>query len=289
MNVYLIIKVVNDSSIHSLQQTDNTIVEAVNDKSCEIVVGIFTFPSTPKELRDVHRSVIDSFDKTTRDASQCSSAKPILVQFVAVIPMDGYSYQTENDINNDLIFLQIGENMNDGKSYNYFASVMTTYRHLNAKIILKADIDNFLHYENLYQDLQNFTKSDELIYYGKDAGGFMTGMLYGFSRLLLQKILRLEWVVTRLVQYSEDRLSATWVSAINSNEPVVYVNREEEFYDHPDTYKPWSKPFIKKTIAIHQLKRWDLWNSTIYYFFEGEKRNNIVQKLNKMDQWITIL
>ena len=265
---------------------NTTIVYNSLNYSCEVVVGIFTYPMVSRAIRDFQRTLIDNFDKTTRDPAKCSPSKPILVHFVAGIPSGSSNYDQEENDNNDFILIPPAENMDNGKTYFYFGSIQTTYKKFNAKFAFKADHDTFIHFDNLYKDLEKFIKSGELVYYGRATEtktGFMAGMLYGLSRPLIYQIMKIKKFATELSEH-EDNLTSQWVDQIRKSRDVVYVNNTKDFYDHPDAGLVWSKPYEPNTIAIHQLKSWNRWNSTVNYFFDGDKRDTILKKLNTVDR-----
>ena len=197
--------------------------------NCDIVVGVFIHDRVSKEMRDFQRIMIDSFNTTTRNPSHCSSAKPILVQFVAGIPRSNKIINED-----DIILLPIIENMNDGKTYYYFSSIDSTLENFNAKFAFKADDDTFVHYDNLYKDIEKFLVSDQLVYYGRiasESNQFMTGMLYGLSKPLIHEIMKVKEFASKLNK-AEDYLTSEWVNEINKTLKVQYIDNIETFYDH---------------------------------------------------------
>ena len=249
---------------------------------CQAVVGLFTYYKVTEEQRNFYRLMIDSFESTTRDSSQCSKEKPILVQFVFGIPLNK-SYDSiiaaEKLRHGDITILSCPENMNHGKSYFWFSHLQANTFQLNPKMAFKLDSDTFVHYDNFAKSIEPFINNGSSVYYGRKSQTFMTGMFYGFSMDVVSDFTRNVNIMRNIsVVKGEDWQSARWADYVKDNlkKNVLYASNSKTFIDHPDAKKGWSVPFRDDIIAIHRMKTKESWNSTISYFFKGEQRNRLM-------------
>jgi hypothetical protein len=172
----------------------------------------------------------------------------------------------EMEVHRDIIVMDCTENMNDGKTYDWFTYV---YQHLPPyKFAFKGDDDTFIHLFNLRDDL--LLQPWENIYYGRVCNNHppMAGMLYGLSWNMVGFIASSAWVREHKVG-TEDYVTHSWMRHINA----TFVSKEAAFYDHKlaNSYTPWAKDYVKETIAIHQCKESERFIDSYLSAFQAKK------------------
>ena len=110
-----------------------------NDNKPDLFIGIFS-TLNHQDRRDLIRSYLNkTLDHFDTDA--------IKYNFIIGKPSSYREYKIlneENDIYNDISVLDVNENMNDGKTYEFFKSVVDINEHdetFNPKFVLKCDDD----------------------------------------------------------------------------------------------------------------------------------------------------
>ncbi|CAG8684664.1 28145_t:CDS:2 [Dentiscutata erythropus] len=162
----------------------------------------------------------------------------------------------------DIVILNITENMNQGKTFEYFNWFA---KHREDNYLLKLDDDTFLHLIHYYRDLQDLPRErayygNALAYYYNDGTyTFMGGAGYTLSRDLVIDIVRSNWVSSN-VEGNEDWLVGEW---------VCHVAREMKYFVHYIGFTSWvpsrQNPihdfdenldlhFLSETIMIHRIK-----------------------------------
>ncbi|KAJ3218838.1 hypothetical protein HK099_004914, partial [Clydaea vesicula] len=159
---------------------------------------------------------------------------------------------------NDLFILDIEENMDNGKTFNYFKTLYNAYHPHQFKFVMKADDDTFLHFPNLEKKFLSLPEYD--VYFGRkvehingNGGGFIAGMGYALSWNLVEFIAtKVENNPKQEIIGQEDFLVTTWLN----NGKIYYkmISEVNEFYDSPESKKGWSKNYSPGTMLIHQLK-----------------------------------
>ncbi|CAG8443852.1 3707_t:CDS:2 [Dentiscutata heterogama] len=168
--------------------------------------------------------------------------------------------EEESKMYGDIVILNITENMNQGKTFEYFNWFA---KHREDNYLLKLDDDTFLHLIHYYRDLQDLPR--ERAYYGNALGyehetyAYMGGAGYTLSRDLVIDIVRSNWVNSN-VEGNEDWLVGEW---------VCHVAREMKYFVHYVGFTSWvpsrQNPihdfdenldlhFLSETIMIHQVK-----------------------------------
>jgi hypothetical protein len=171
----------------------------------------------------------------------------------------------ESEIRQDIVIMNCTENMNEGKTFTWFSYA---HNHFKSRysFVFKGDDDAYLNLENLHKDLIKTPK--ENVYYGRlcEGGVFMAGMLYGFTKDVVQFIATDPFVKENIVG-GEDQLSAHWVQHKGN---VQYIEKSEEMYDHYRSGAFWQKPFHRNTIAIHQCKAEVDFYECFEYFYKNK-------------------
>lgn len=166
--------------------------------------------------------------------------------------------------------------MNEGKTLSYFSAVARMSHNVN--FVYKADMDEFVHIDNLANTIQSFAKtfiSNEYIYHGRLLGsfpipekGFFMGCIYGMSFNLVQHFAVEAEARAVPLNKGEDAVSSIIASRISASTQtnITWVN-DLTIHDHPDCGCLNAAPFRNESTGIHQLKAFSLWKSTLIFFF----------------------
>jgi hypothetical protein len=205
------------------------------------IIGILT---TPQKFQQ--RSVI-------RGTYLRHKPDEIDVKFVMCTPpkQDEDSIRKEAAITDDIIIMDCEENMDNGKSMDWF-TFASKFKH---KFIFKGDDDVVIHLPKFAEDLKNY---DGSVYYGRRCNYgnyFMAGFLYGFSHDLVDIIATNETIRGFRVGF-EDRIAKTWVDEIEKQGiKITQVSKDKEFIDHLKSGMGWMADVTEKTTAVHQCKK----------------------------------
>lgn len=174
----------------------------------------------------------------------------------------------------DVVVVDVDENMNKGKTWRFFSTVVAMG--VRFDYVMKVDDDSYVRVDNLAGSLNQEPRSD--LYYGyvlpcenQDAyQGYMAGMGYVLSWDLVEWISQSEGVRARTGGYSEDRMTGDWLDM--GGKAKHRVSKKPLFYDHPAyTGKDrCTHDLVPETILIHQLKTTELWMDVLQYF-EGNR------------------
>ena len=265
---------------------------------CLLALGIFT-TAPDVALRDVHRAYLRRFRGVSFGA--CTGGqRTVFVRFVVGAPAPvSAALLREQAQHGDLLLLDTRENINDGKTLAYLSHVARSLPGgPHAPLFIgKADTDTFLHVDNLVKKLAALAARPFLTpfkYYGRDIGAataserraptmshhFM-GAVYAMSLpIALRVALAVEAasqpgaVGTHAVLGLEDLVSSSFAErlALESGLGCEWQS-DAEIYDHPDFPGGTSGPFRNTTVALHQLKTRERWESTLAYYFGREQRD----------------
>ncbi|XP_078177818.1 uncharacterized protein LOC144572224 [Carex rostrata] len=168
----------------------------------------------------------------------------------------------------DIIILNCTENMNFGKTYEFFSSLPKILPQ-QYDYVMKADDDVFIRLEGLSQSLKKLKRND--LYYGfvlpctsyNPYSGYMAGMGFILSWDLVQ------WIAVSDIPPQnqvgpEDKLVGQWLTW--GNKGKNRVTEKPGMYDFPDTNGRCSHELIPETVAVHRLKRWDRWVQVLQFF-----------------------
>ncbi|CAG8636735.1 23104_t:CDS:2 [Cetraspora pellucida] len=166
---------------------------------------------------------------------------PVTIRFILGLPKDENKdkLEEESKMYGDVVILNITENMNKGKTFEYFNWFA---KHREDNYMLKLDDDAFLHLIHYYRDLQDLPR--ERAYYGNAIDynngtyGFIGGAGYTLSRDLVRNIVGSQWVRSN-VEGNEDWLVTQW---------SIRQNPIHDFDEDLDLH------FFIETILIHQIK-----------------------------------
>ncbi|CAG8739818.1 30310_t:CDS:2 [Gigaspora margarita] len=118
--------------------------------------------------------------------------------------------EEESKMYGDIVILNITENLNKGKTFEYFKWLA---KHREDNYLVKLDDDTFIHLIHYYRDLQDLPR--KRAYYGNALGykrgtyRYMGGAGYTLSRDLVIDIVESDWVSSN-VKGNEDRVVGDW-------------------------------------------------------------------------------
>ncbi|CAG8439484.1 1328_t:CDS:2 [Ambispora leptoticha] len=238
----------------------------------KVLVGIFTTANT-FERRQLLRTLYKAAQTELKDD---------WVDFKFIIgrpkpdqdsPLLQLKLKVEQAAFKDVVMLDIVENLNEGKIYEYFRWAGLTYNENNTveqyDYIAKADDDAYVHFQNLALNLRPLSR--EKLYYGyyipvHEKFGFMTGMLEVLS------IDHVRWVSTadipeKSIIGPEDAMVAQWLE-LGGWKFVNWIHENCLLYEDPRSnanpwcWRPWASPH---TIVFHGMKvdwKWDAKDNT---------------------------
>jgi len=180
--------------------------------------------------------------------------------------------QAEHAKFRDITTLNCTENMNEGKTYDWFRYFGSSDLALQPRFVAKADEDTFVHPANLLAFLQALPRASEHeVYFGrvpKPNYPFMTGMLYGVSRDVARQIAGSQWVEQNR-RGREDETFGRWMLHQGLSAANWSHLSEVQMYDDPSTSSKWTRAYTPQTIGIHRLKADSQFNDA-YAFFWGK-------------------
>ncbi|CAG8590468.1 5651_t:CDS:2 [Dentiscutata erythropus] len=187
---------------------------------------------------------------------------PVSIRFISGLPRDEYKdkMEEESKMYGDIVILNITENMNEGKTFEYFKWFA---KNRKDNYMVKLDDDAFFHLIHYYRDLQDIPR--ERVYYGnavRDHLGtytYMAGGGYTLSHDLVIDIVGSDWASSNVIGH-EDWLVGEW---------ICHVAKEMKYFVHYVGYSNWvplrQNPFhdfdenldlrsVGEIILIHHVK-----------------------------------
>lgn len=174
----------------------------------------------------------------------------------------------------DIVVLDTPENMNQGKTWRFFATIAAMG--VRFDYVMKVDDDSYVRIANLAASLYQEPRSD--LYYGyilpceneDPYAGYMAGMGYVITWDLVLWISESDVVREQTGGYSEDRMTGDWL--YKGGKAKNRVSKKPLFYDHPAYVGAdrCTHPLVPETILIHQVKTTERWMDVLNYF-EGER------------------
>ncbi|KAJ4788389.1 Hexosyltransferase [Rhynchospora pubera] len=252
--------------------SNNSVIQSMTEPGLRILVGVLT-TADRYERRQLIRLAYAEQHGTYNDAEVdvrfvfCSLSKE---EQSVLVTLEILQY-------NDIIILNCTENMNNGKTYEYFSSVPKLFSDSTYNYVMKCDDDTYLRIGNLVESLRN--KSREDVFYGlvnpcfraddmdyKMNASFMSGLGYLLSWDLAEWIAESE-IARNNTDGPEDIVLASWLNTAKKgrnryhNFPGIYDYKG----DSPDA-NCYRHAFIPETIAVHLLKGNLEWARTLNYF-----------------------
>ncbi|EPS72892.1 hypothetical protein M569_01868, partial [Genlisea aurea] len=173
---------------------------------------------------------------------------------------------------NDIIILDCVENMDQGKTYDYFSSLPPRLLTSNSMIyppyhfVAKADDDSYIRLQSLAGALRrNVSKND--MYFGRmnvsPELSYMVGPLYLVSWDIVEWI-SVSDVPKKNLFGSEDIVFGEWLRDGNRGNNKYDIG--ERLHDFPSPDTPCPLNFSQATMIVHQLKTRERWIETLDHF-----------------------
>jgi len=174
----------------------------------------------------------------------------------------------ENETWGDIVVINQLENMNDGKTYNYFKYLYDTESG-KYDYAMKLDDDTFLNIPTLLNVIRPIYPRE-----GAYIGRSFSEPAYKYRFYMLGAGYILSWdYVTYIGQHKdlprigmEDKLLSSWIY-----ESGIEITNKFDMgtlvIDHPKYGFGWSAAFEKTTVMVHQVKSIELWGECVEYFF----------------------
>lgn len=207
----------------------------------KIFIGIFT---TKEKL---------SRRKLIRETYLQHKPDNIEYKFVMVASKIPSELQREMDQYHDILTLNMTqENMNEGKTYEYFKT-MSQRTDDKIDFVLKADDDSYLHLDRIEYDLSHTDRN--MSYWGYLVGDtFMGGLCYGLSFDLVQWVAKAP-IPRKYKEGHEDSQVQKWFRWSNIDDQVKYEVRNCRIHDYIDSGSFYSKEIdLDNTMIVHYLK-----------------------------------
>ncbi|ERN17206.1 hypothetical protein AMTRI_Chr09g14240 [Amborella trichopoda] len=171
---------------------------------------------------------------------------------------------------NDIIILNCSENMNSGKTYSYFSQLPAIFPDTEKyDYVMKTDDDTYIRVLPLVSSLRARPRHD--LYYGfvvpcmsmDPFKGYMSGMGFVLSWDLVEWIRESE-IPKNNTMGPEDKVVGEWLR-LGSKGKNRWCEKPG-MYDYPGTNGRCSHGLIEETVAVHRLKRMDMWVRVFEYF-----------------------
>ncbi|CAG8513368.1 5291_t:CDS:2 [Dentiscutata heterogama] len=197
---------------------------------------------------------------------------PVTIRFIVRLPKDEYKdkLEEESKIYGDIVILNITENIDEGKTFEYFKWFA---KHRKDNYLVKIEDVTFIHLIHYYRDIQDLPRKHAYyggVYFGDlnddSTYSYMGGAGYTLSRDLVIDIVGSKWVSLNVKGY-EDMLVGDW---------ICHVAREKKYFVHYVGFSSWTSirqyPFhdfnekldlhsLRETILIHNINGIGEWNA----------------------------
>lgn len=181
--------------------------------------------------------------------------KPDSMHYKFIVVASDNELEEEMKTYNDILIIKMEkENMNSGKTYEFFKSIAEMKQYNDLDFVLKADDDAYLHLDRIQFDLAHTGRS--MSYWGYLVGNtFMAGQCYGLSMDLVK------WVANSTLSKKykaghEDSQVQKWFQWSNINDQIKYEVRNCRIHDHIDAGSVYSRDIdINSSMVVHYLKK----------------------------------
>lgn len=191
----------------------------------------------------------------------------------------------EQNAYNDMMVLDLEENMNNGKSIDFFAHIA---RHYKYEFAMKTDDDCFLHLPNIAKELGTLPKTK--VYFGRHViqnnqyAGFHAGMGYVLSWDLVEYLGQND-ECQKFKSHQEDAMIARCLRDGRAIPGLLEPEDLETLYDEPWSLQPWSHNYTATTLIIHRLKRSDWFLKANMHFFANNLPRDLVGDFSRGLEW----
>ncbi|CAN6204531.1 unnamed protein product [Urochloa humidicola] len=228
-----------------------------------LLVGILTMPSR-RERRDIVRMAY------ALQPPPAAFAARVDVRFVfcnVTDPVDAALVAVEARRHGDIVVLDCGENMNDGKTYAYLSAVPRLFASTPYDYVMKTDDDTYLRVAELAGELRGKPRSDVYLGYGYAMGGQPMPFMHGMGYVVSWDVA--EWlggagaaeILARNDTHGpEDLMVGKWLNLAGKGRNRYDL--KPRMYDlnwDMDNFRP-------DTVAVHMLKDNHRWAATFRYF-----------------------
>jgi len=170
--------------------------------------------------------------------------------------------EREAEVHGDMVFLSIEENMNDGKTYEYFKWASKMKAGDQPRFVMKTDSDTFLVLPNVLHTLSYVSCSD-LIYWGTSWGSCLStctpyyarGLSYGLSWPLVAWLGNADIPDWATKGWEDARTGAWFANLAPDAGPMTVVDLGGHAGDWNGTTIPWDRD----TVALHSMKTPEHW------------------------------
>lgn len=181
--------------------------------------------------------------------------RPGNMEYKFIIVASDNELEEEMTSYNDIQLVKMKkENMNSGKTYEFFKLIAEIEQYRDFDFVLKADDDAYLHLDRIQFDLAHTNRN--MSYWGYLVGNtFMAGQCYGLSMDLVK------WVANSTIprKYkaeNEDSQVQKWFKWSNINDQVKYAVRNCRIHDHIESGSVYAKNIdINSSMVVHYLKK----------------------------------
>lgn len=205
----------------------------------KIFIGVFT-----TENNYIRRKII-------RETYLKKKPDDIILKFI-IGKIKDKSILEEIDEYHDIISLDIKENMNKGKTFEYFYTISEIFEKYPLDFVIKADDDSYLNLDLIKKDL-SITPSN-MTYWGYlVANSFMGGECYGLSFDLV-KWIHNSPIPRKYKEGHEDSQVQKWFEWGNIDNNIKYHVRNCKIQDDILANTVYSRELKNDTMVLHYIK-----------------------------------
>ena len=235
-----------------------------------VLIGIQTMPGK-YERRNLLRTI---YSLQLRENPSLAGAVDVRFVFCNITStVDAVLVSLEIMRYNDILILNCAENMDGGKTYDYFSTVARAFPNGTYDYVMKADDDTYLRLPALAAWLSGAAREDAYLglvmpcdtenFYPFPP--FMSGMGYALSWDLVQ------WVATSEISRrdhvgAEDMWTGRWLNFAGKAKNRYDGAHRMYNYRGSSPVNCFRRAFHPDTIAVHMLKDDGRWAETLAYF-----------------------
>jgi len=206
------------------------------------------------------------------------STDTVTVQFVLGKPRElernmSLILEWEQETHGDILMIDMEENMNEGKSFEYFASLANMYPSNVSQsqrpwdYAMKLDDDSFLNIPNLLEKLRPMIPREQTWFGRGDISGYyMFGPGYILSWDLVTWLADNREELQPHMHWWEDRMISEMLKAGGQGEKS-WVSVGMQYMSPPSLpFGDWTRNLGPDVILVHPLKTFKLLSDTVAYF-----------------------
>lgn len=221
----------------------------INRNKTKIFLGVFT-----KEENYNRRQII-------RDTYLKNKPDNIIFKFITGRPTSK-KFINEIEEYHDILPLDIKENMNKGKTYEYFYTIAEIFNNYKLDFVIKADDDSYIRLDVIEKDLN--TTNNKMTYWGFLVGNtFMGGECYALSFDLV-KWIHNSTIPRKYKNGHEDSQVQKWFVWGDINNNITYEIRNCVIHDEISSNTVYSKNISRNSMVIHYIKKEEIFINVYY-------------------------